>query len=172
MPLATSPSDLKGTTMASTDMRRHPRFDRSGISPAILGLLLAAISFAPAGQGPGQGQGQAQEKQPSKAALLAEARHRAARKQFDLIWQYYQQSRVESFDVYVWSRLLLDAHRSISKAPADRITALEEHLDHMIKLETLIRKIRRLGFGRSSDVGASEYYRLEAECWLAEAKAD
>jgi hypothetical protein len=166
-------SDLKGTTMASTastDRRRLPRFDRSGASPALLGLLLAVLSFAPAGQG--QGKGQVQEKQLSKAALLAEARYRAARKQFDLIWQYYQQSRVESFDVYVWSRLLLDAHRSISKAPADRIMALEEHLDHMVKLETLIRKIRRLGFGRSSDVGASEYYRLEAECWLAEAKAD
>lgn len=159
--------EVEVTSMASTDMRWLPRFDRSGVPPAILGLLLAVISFAPAGQG----QGQVQEKQPSKVALLAEARYRAARKQFDLIWQYYQQSRVESFDVYVWSRLLLDAHRSTSKLPADRITALEEHLDHMVKLEALIRKIRRLGFGRSSDVGASEYYRLEAECWLAEAKA-
>jgi hypothetical protein len=156
-------------SIASTDMRWLPCFDRSGVTPAILGLLLAVVSFAPASQGQGQGQGQ--EKQPSKAALLAEGRHRAARKQFDLIWQYYQQSRVESFDVYVWSRLLLDAHRSISKLPADRIKALEEHLDHMVKLEALIRKIRRLGFGRSSDVGASEYYRLEAEYWLAEAKA-
>jgi hypothetical protein len=162
-------SDLKGTTMASNDMRWFSSFDRSRIATAILGLLLAAISFAPAASG--QGQGQSREKQPSKLELLAEARHQAARKQFDLIWQYYQQSRVESFDVYVWSRLLLDAHRSVHKTPAERINALEEHLDHMVKLEVLIRKIRRLGFGRSSDVGASEYYRLEAECWLAEAKA-
>jgi hypothetical protein len=149
--------------VASSDMRSAPTFDRSRISPVILGLLLVVISFAPAGQG--------QEKQAPKTAALAEARYRAARKQFDLIWQYYQQSRVESFDVYVWSRLVLDAHRAINKTPAGRITALEEHLDHMVKLEVLIRKIRRLGFGRSSDVGASEYYRLEAECWLAEAKA-
>ena len=41
----------------------------------------------------------------------------------------------------------------------------------MKKLETLIKKVRRLGFGRSSDVGASEYYRIEAEYWLAEAKS-
>ncbi len=41
----------------------------------------------------------------------------------------------------------------------------------MQKLETLIKKIRRLGFGRSSDVGASAYFRIEAECWLAEAKS-
>jgi hypothetical protein len=147
--------DSKGTEAAVRDQ-----------SPLLVtAILLVMVSFAPARQR------QDQNKQPSKSELLAEARHQAARKQFDLIWQYYQQSRVESFDVYVWSRLLLDAHRSVHNPPAERIKALEEHLDHMVKLEALIRKIRRLGFGRSSDVGASEYYRLEAECWLAEAKA-
>ena len=40
----------------------------------------------------------------------------------------------------------------------------------MKKLEALIKKVRRLGFGRSYDVGASEYYRLEAEVWLAREK--
>ena len=95
----------------------------------------------------------------------------AALKQFDLIWQYYQQSRVDSFEVYLWSRLLLDASKGASVRPDRRIAAFEEHLDRMRKLEALIKKVRRLGFGRSSDVGASEYYRVEAECWLAEAKA-
>ena len=125
------------------------------------GLLLAGASVAP------MPQGQEARKQPP----LAEARYNAALKQFDLIWQYFQQSRVESFDVYVWSRLLLDARKGVSDRPDKRIAAYEEHLDRMKKLETLIKKVRRLGFGRSSDVGASEYYRIEAECWLAEAKS-
>ena len=125
------------------------------------GLLLAGASVAPVPQG------QEARKQPP----LAEARYNAALKQFDLTWQYYQQSRVESFDVYVWSRLLLDAKRGVSGRQADQIAAYEEHLDRMKKLETLIKKVRRLGFGRSSDVGASEYYRIEAEYWLAEAKS-
>ncbi len=125
------------------------------------GLLLAVASVAPVPQG------QEARKQPP----LAEARYNAALKQFDLTWQYYQQSRVESFDVYVWSRLLLDAKRGVSGRQADQIAAFEEHLDRMQKLEALIKKVRRLGFGRSSDVGASEYYRIEAECWLAEAKS-
>jgi hypothetical protein len=112
-------------------------------------------------------QGQETRKQPP----LAEARYNAALKQFDLIWQYFQQSRVGSFDVYVWSRLLLDARKGVSDRPDKRIAAYEEHLDRMKKLETLIKKVRRLGFGRSSDVGASEYYRIEAEYWLAEAKS-
>ena len=126
------------------------------------GLLLVGVSAAPVPQG----------QDLRKQAPLAEARHAAAHKQFDLIWQYYQQSRVESFDVYLWSRLLLDAKKgSAATRPEKQITAFEEHLDRMKRLETLIRKVRRLGFGRSSDVGASEYYRIEAECWLAEAKA-
>jgi len=124
------------------------------------GLLLAGVSVAPVPQG----------QEARKPSPLAEARYTAALKQFDLTWQYYQQNRVESFQVYVWSRLLLDASKGVSVRPDRRIAAFEEHLDRMKKLEALIKKVRRLGFGRSSDVGASEYYRIEAECWLAEAK--
>jgi hypothetical protein len=124
------------------------------------GLLLAGTSVAPVRQ--------AQE--AGKPPPATEARYNAAVKQFDLMWQYYQQSRVESFDVYVWSRLLLDAKRGVSGKQADQVTAFKEHLDRMQKLEVLIKKIRRLGFGRSSDVGASAYYRIEAECWLADAR--
>jgi len=125
------------------------------------GLLLAGASVAPVPQ----------EQEARKQPPLAEARYNAALKQFDLIWQYYQQSRVQSFDVYVWSRLLIDARKGVSNRPDKQIAAFEEHLDRMKKLEALIKKVRRLGFGRSSDVGASEYYRIEAECWLAEAKS-
>ena len=125
------------------------------------GLLLAGASVAPLPQG----------QEARKQSPLTEARYNAALKQFDLIWQYYQQSRVDSFEVYLWSRLLLDAGKGASVRPDRRIAAFEEHLERMRKLEALIKKVRRLGFGRSSDVGASEYYRVEAECWLAEAKA-
>jgi hypothetical protein len=41
----------------------------------------------------------------------------------------------------------------------------------MRKLEALVKRVRRLGFGFSTDVGASEYYRLEAEDWLAKGKS-
>jgi hypothetical protein len=124
------------------------------------GLLLAGASVAPVPQ----------EKEAPKQTPLAEARYTAAVKQFNLIWQYFQQSRVDSFDVYLWSRLLLDAGKGVSVKPDRRIAAFEEHVERMKRLESLVKKVRRLGFGRSSDVGASEYYRIEAECWLAEAK--
>ena len=78
---------------------------------------------------------------------------------------------MDTRDVYLSSRLLLDARQAVSRRPADRIRDLEERLDHMKKLEVLIKKIRRLGFGRTTNVGISEYFRIEAEDWLAEAKA-
>ena len=100
---------------------------------------------------------------------MSELRLQAAVKQYDLTWQYYQQNRVDTRDVYLWSRLLLDARQAVGKGRADRIRACEEHLEHMKKLEALIKKIRRLGFGFSHDVGASEYFRIEAQLWVEEA---
>jgi hypothetical protein len=124
-----------------------------------LGLLLAAVSFAPA--------------QPEKAnavSPLAEARYHAAVKQYDETWAYYRQARIDSYQVYIWSRFVLESRRGIAVKPAEHVTAIEDHLDRMKKLEELVKKIRRLGFGRSYDVGASEYYRLEAELWLEKAR--
>jgi hypothetical protein len=104
--------------------------------------------------------------EPSKAEALGKARYAAAHKQFDETWAYYQQARIDSYQVYVWSRMMLDCRREMGAKAADRIAALEEHLARMKKLEALVGRVRRLGFGRSYDVGATEYYRLEAEHWL------
>jgi acyl-CoA reductase-like NAD-dependent aldehyde dehydrogenase len=129
-----------------------------------LGLLvvasLAGLATAPA-----------PSPDPPKLARLAEARLQAALKQYELTWSYFQQARIDSYQVYAWSRLVLDSRRDLAGKPADRIAALEEHLARMKALETFIKKVRRFGFGSSYDVGASEYYRLEAEHWLAQARS-
>jgi hypothetical protein len=104
--------------------------------------------------------------EPTKLEALGKARLEAAIKQYDETWAYYQQARIDSYQVYVWSRLILDSRRELNGKAADRIAALEEHFARMKKLETLVVKVRRLGFGLSYDVGASRYYRLEAEHWL------
>jgi hypothetical protein len=109
--------------------------------------------------------------EPTKIESLAKARHEAAVKQYDETWAYYQQARIDSYQVYVWSRIVLDCRRDLAKNPADQIAALEEHLGRMNKLETLVTRIRRLGFGRSYDVGSAAYYRLEAEYWLEVARS-
>jgi hypothetical protein len=115
--------------------------------------------------------GSAASTEPSKVESLARARHEAAVKQYDETWAYYQQARIDSYQVYVWSRIILDCRRDMAKNAADRITALEEHLNRMKKLDALISRIRRLGFGRSYDVGSAVYYRTEAEYWLEVARS-
>ena len=42
----------------------------------------------------------------------------------------------------------------------------------MRRLEALVRKVRKLGFGFSTDVGATAYYRLEGERWLEMARSE
>ena len=125
-----------------------------------LGLALAAFSVAPA-----------PPDTPRKPSALAEARYKAALKQFDEVWTYYRQSRTDSFLTYYWSRIVLESQQDLSEAKADRIAALEAHLDRMKRLQALVLKVRKLGFGYSTDVGATAYYRLEAERWLEEARA-
>jgi hypothetical protein len=131
----------------------------------VLGLILTGLSFAPAPISD-------LPQEPSKISSLAQARLQAAIKQYDETWAYYQQARIDSYQVYVWSKIILDSRRDTAEKPADRLGALDEHLTRMKKLESLIKKVRRLGFGRSYDVGASEYFRLEAEYWLTREKDD
>ena len=73
--------------------------------------------------------------------------------------------------MYVWSKLVMDARRELTGKAGDRIMAIEDHLARMKALESLVKKIRKIGFGRSYDMGASEYYRIEAEHWLAVEKS-
>jgi hypothetical protein len=127
-----------------------------------LGLLASAVAVAVAPAPPG--------KEPGPSPL-SQARYQAALKQFGEVWAYYRQSRTDSFQTYYWSRLVLDSQRELGGSKAERVAALEAHLGRMRRLEALVKKVRKIGFGFSTDVGASEYYRLEAEAWLETARA-
>jgi hypothetical protein len=132
---------------------------RCALALMIVGLAVACIAPAPPKHEAG--------KVPSP---LAEARLQSAVKQYELTWSYFQQSRIDSYLVYVWSRMVLDCRRDLDASQASRVAAIREHLARMKKLDELLKKVRRLGFTRSSDIGAAEYYCLEAEYWLSEAE--
>jgi hypothetical protein len=141
-------------------------------SPAFLpGLLLAILAFAPAPPDPPAPPAPIPPDQAAALVALLPARHRAAQKQFDQTWSYYRQARIDVFQVYVWSHFVLQTQFDLSDQKTDHIAALEAHLDRMKKLEELLKKVRRLGFGQAIEVGAVEYYRIEAEYWLAHARA-
>jgi FMN phosphatase YigB (HAD superfamily) len=124
-------------------------------------LLSGALAVSPA----------ATWQPPADPAPLADARYKAALKEFNQTWSYYQQARIDSYQVYVWSRLLLECQLDLSPKPPERLAAFDDHLTRMKKLEQLIKKIRKLGFERSYDVGAAEYYRIEGQYWLTREKS-
>ena len=73
---------------------------------------------------------------------------------------------------YVWSRRLLEAERDAGGKMHDDHDALDAHLDRMKQLEALVKQSHRVGEASALHVAAAEYYRLEAEFWLAQAKAE
>ena len=155
-------SGQKPSAIPGEPPRRLPCPSPPCDEPFSIGLALAAFSVAPA-----------PPDTPRKPSALAEARYKAAVKQFEEVWTYYRQSRTDSFLTYYWSKIVLESQQDLSDAKADRIAALETYLDRMKRLQAvLVLKVRKLGFGFSTDgVGATAYYHLEAELWLEEARA-
>jgi len=129
-----------------------------------LGLAAIGASLAPAPQNPPPPQ------PPQDPAALADVRAEAGAKAFDMAWLYYSENRVDSEKVYRWSRRLLEARRDASVDKSGHVAACEAHLERIKKLEAKIRRIRKIGFGDSLDVIEVDYYRKEADFWLAQAK--
>ena len=72
-------------------------------------------------------------------------------------------------EVYVWSVRWLQAQRDLSAKPEDRIAALEAHLKRMMELKKQVEMLSR-DLMPLPRVDEAEWYRLEAQLWLAKAK--
>ena len=130
----------------------------------LLGLLLGqrAVSAPPA---------KAETKDP---LTLAKARAAAAQKVYEAGWllRESEPARAPGFDFfYVWSRRWAKAEREACKDIAGQVAALERHWERMKKLEQMTKKLAQRGFAARYEVPIAEFYRLEAEGWLAKAKA-
>ena len=150
------------------------RADRRGWGKIGPGLILVATALAPARpQDPREpAAGRATPAAPGPMPTLEElARFRAeeGQKTADLAWLYYSENRIDSDQVYRWSRRSWEADRDAATGAAGRIAAAEKHLDRMLKLQAKIARIRQLGFGSTLDVAEADYYVREALFWRARA---
>lgn len=75
-----------------------------------------------------------------------------------------------SEDVCTWSVRLLQAQRDLSPKHENQVAALEAHLKRMTELKEVIKQLSR-DLMPVIHVSEVEWYRLEAEIWLAEAKS-
>jgi hypothetical protein len=110
----------------------------------------------------------AQESTPLATALRTRAA--ADEKVIARLEQNFDHFRVESIEtVYMWSVRRLEAERAVD--PAGEVAILEAHLALMRKLADQVEALAGSGRVASWDPSAAEFYRAEAEAWLAQAKA-
>jgi hypothetical protein len=75
-------------------------------------------------------------------------------------------------DAYLWSRRWLEAERALNEKQADQVAACEAHLNRMKDLEKAARNAHEAKLAKGPwVVSAARFYRVEAEIWLAEARA-
>jgi hypothetical protein len=72
-------------------------------------------------------------------------------------------------EVYNWSVRWLNAQRDLSSKKDDQIAALDGHLQRMKDLEKRVAALS--GQVSELEASAAEFYRVEAELWLAREKA-
>jgi hypothetical protein len=76
---------------------------------------------------------------------------------------------VDAEGAYKWSCRWLEAERQVSDNKEDRIAAAQAHLDRM---KALKKRAHEVAARNSADVNlpGTEYYCVEAEIWLVQAK--
>jgi hypothetical protein len=139
---------MKGATMTSSAW-------------LMAGLLLGSVANA----------AQAAPEAGDKTTALVKAKRDAARKTFEAIWVDYREGRGGMERLYWWSRRWLESDQQLAgEQKAERVTAAQGHLDRMRQLERLIRNLQQSKVATIDEVSAAEYFRLEAELWLQQAK--
>jgi hypothetical protein len=123
----------------------------------LLGLLPAGSSRA--------------DPEPAAApSRLARQRLEAARKTYEATWANYRERRASQDSLYRWSLRWLEAERQLGGPRADQVAAFKGHWERMRELERLIANLQRVGQAVIDEVSAAEYYRVEAEIWLVQAR--
>lgn len=125
-----------------------------------LALMLPSLSFAPA----------ATDDRPDVAAL-AEARYQSAHELFDEAWLLYTRKGLAENTVYSLSVRLLTAKLDSAPNAAGRISAYQEHLGRMQKLQSMMSKLRGLGYSKKLETKEIDYFVHEARYWLAREQA-
>ena len=132
---------------------------RFAVGPVLV-LVLSALTEA--GQAP-----PAQKVPPA----LAKGRLDAARKTYEMLWiRHRNATAMDPEKLYVWSRRWMEAQQTLNTDKDKQMEAVQAHLDRMKKVEEFFMRLVKTGQGSSTDHTAAEYYRIEAEIWLAQAK--
>jgi hypothetical protein len=137
-----------------------------------IALLVGATLIAAAWHGSA-----ADEKvDPAPRAANSKARRDAAKKVYEGSWQHYvkdaESGRGEIEYYHDWSVRWLQAERDLSQTKREQIIALEGHLKRMQIWKERVDDSVKEGTAPRYLASAAEFFCLEAEDWLAAAKAE
>ena len=104
----------------------------------------------------------------SSVAAAHKARVDAAAKVLAIVEAQYKTGQSDVERVYVWSVRWCDAQRDAKGNLPQPIA--QEHLKRMVALEALAQQRYAAGAAGVAEKAMAEYYRAEAEAWLANAK--
>jgi len=133
---------------------------------ALSGLCICAITAQEKVKSHQRGVGSPQsteQYQLSKAAVLANRAKRA----YGNALERYKTGNSDPEGVYLWSRRWLEAQRKASTEKVDQTKAFEDHCARMKELEELVKNRSEAGTETAAYRAAAEFYRAEAELWLA-----
>jgi multidrug efflux pump subunit AcrA (membrane-fusion protein) len=104
---------------------------------------------------------------------LARARREAAEKVYGALLKQRQLglAGADAEQFYLWSRRWLEAQRDASGTKEERLAALEAHLQRMTDVQKVAAQLAKAGQAPTWQGAAADFYRTEAELWLAQEKA-
>ena len=102
-------------------------------------------------------------------AQLARERIQVAEQGRKLAEEHFRRGLTSGGEVLEWTRRLAQAHMDVPESKADRVAFLEGYVRQMKESEEVMKKRFEMGVCGPLDVASSQYYRLEAEIWLAKA---
>jgi RNA polymerase sigma factor (sigma-70 family) len=144
------------------------------LTAALIGGGAAALAYGTRGGdlGPKQGEGQpTAKKSPPSVAELAKQRLQAAREVYDRTRAQVAAGQASWQALADWSPHLLAAELDAATTRAERIDALQAHVDRLKENERLIERVADAGRAPVWEIARARCFRLEAEIRLAKEKA-
>ena len=104
---------------------------------------------------------------------LSRAKRDAARATYEVIWRNNREGFVPFAEVaYRWSKRWLKAELELSPKKPDQISAYQAHLERMRDLSRITHARYQNRVNTIDEASASDFYRLEAQVWLEQAKSN
>lgn len=136
-----------------------------------LGVLLAAWGLRP------NTLAMADQQQPDPQSQSANARLAAAQTVYEGYATRMKQAQLDRRGLghdleflCAWSRKWVEAESAIDKAKAKQVAAYAAHVDRIKSLEAMSQAAYKAKELAKYELAMVQYYRVEAEQWLAEAK--